>query len=86
MHDMGYIERLPAALWELSDTGRVKQFLEEKGMTAYTFLSSKRERVDVDVLAALRRDKEMSPGARLDWLAAAWEFAQMPKRKVKQKR
>lgn len=24
---------------------------------------------------ALQRDREMSPGARLDWLAAAWEFA-----------
>lgn len=27
-------------------------------------------------LFALRRDTEMSPGARLDWLAAAWEFTQ----------
>ena len=25
---------------------------------------------------ALKRDKEMTPGARLDWLAAAWEFTQ----------
>gem|GEM_PF-6492499 len=23
---------------------------------------------------ALKRDKEMTPAARLDWLAAAWEF------------
>lgn len=34
---------------------------------------------------ALRRDKEMSPGARLDWLAAAWEFVQMTKRKKPKK-
>lgn len=27
--------------------------------------------IDMDYL---RRCKEMTPGARLDWLAAAWEF------------
>lgn len=32
---------------------------------------------------ALKRDKEMTPGARLDWLAAAREFALMPKKIVK---
>jgi predicted nucleotidyltransferase len=51
MHDMGYIERLPVALHELSDAGKIKKFLEEKGMTAYTFLSARRERIDIDVLA-----------------------------------
>jgi hypothetical protein len=35
---------------------------------------------------ALRRDKEMSPGARLDWLAAAREFAMSPKKKVQKKK
>lgn len=33
----------------------------------------------------LRRSKEMSPGARLDWLAAAWEFVQMIKGKKPQR-
>ena len=37
--------------------------------------------IDIDYL---RRSKEMSPGARLDWLAAAREFAFMPK-KVKKR-
>ena len=32
---------------------------------------------------ALKRDKDMTPGARLDWLAAAWEFATTPKRIIK---
>lgn len=30
---------------------------------------------------ALKRDKEMTPGARLDWLAAATEFARGKKNK-----
>jgi hypothetical protein len=51
MHALGYTERLPVALRALSDPLMVKKFLEEKGMTAYTFLSAKRERIDVDVLA-----------------------------------
>jgi hypothetical protein len=35
---------------------------------------------------ALKRDKEMTPGARLDWLAAAREFAMMPKKMEKKRR
>lgn len=35
---------------------------------------------------ALRRDKEMTPGARIDWLAAAREFAMSPKKEVRKKK
>ncbi len=118
MHSMGYVERLPVDLKSLSDSNQVGRWIAEKGMTAYTFLSAKRERIDVDILAGkslsfpeldgrkatldlddglfvpvvsmnpketrtgidreyLRRSKEMSPGTRLDWLAAAWEFVRM---------
>lgn len=35
---------------------------------------------------ALKRDKEMTPGARLDWLAAAREFAFAPKKMVRKGR
>jgi len=52
MHDLGYIERLPVELHVLADAAKVQQFLTEKGMTAYTFLSNKRERIDLDILAA----------------------------------
>lgn len=38
--------------------------------------------IDMDYL---RRCKESTPGARLDWLAAAWEFATMPKKKIQRK-
>ncbi len=52
MHAMKYVERLPIELKELNNQEKVKQLLEEKGMTAYTFLSNGRERIDVDVLAS----------------------------------
>lgn len=34
----------------------------------------------------LRRCKESTPAQRLDWLAAAREFALMPKKKVQKKK
>jgi predicted nucleotidyltransferase len=52
MHSLGYIERLPVQLKALTDPELVKKFLEEKGMTAYTFLSNTKERIDIDILAA----------------------------------
>jgi len=51
MQQLGYIEHLPIALRALSDAEKVQRFLDEKGMTAYTFLSEKRDRLDIDVLA-----------------------------------
>lgn len=58
MHSLGYIERLPVRLQTLGDKETVQRFLTEKGMTAYTFLSSKRERIDLDILAAKSLDFE----------------------------
>lgn len=52
MHQLGYVERLPVQLRELADESTMHRFLEEKGMTAYTFLSGSRERIDVDILAS----------------------------------
>jgi len=34
----------------------------------------------------LKRSKDMSPAARLDWLAAAREFALAPKRQVRKRK
>jgi hypothetical protein len=42
-------------------------------------MSTKKDDID---LFALRRDKEMTPGARLDWLAAARDFAMMPRKQA----
>ena len=40
-----------------------------------------KERIAIDRFA-LKRDKDMTPGARLSWLAAARAFAFVPKRRV----
>jgi hypothetical protein len=45
----------------------------------------KKDHANIDRFA-LRRDKEMTPGARLDWLAAAHEFAAKTKREVQKKK
>lgn len=50
MHGLGYIERLPVELQSLSREDQVQRWIREKGMTAYTFLSNKRDRLDLDVL------------------------------------
>lgn len=59
MKKIGYTERLPVQLKELSDATKVQKWLEEKNMTAYTFLSERRLRLDIDVLAgaSLRFDE-----------------------------
>jgi hypothetical protein len=51
MKKLGYVERLPIRLHELRDKKMVKKWLKEKGMTAYTFISSKKPQLDIDILA-----------------------------------
>ena len=51
MKHLGYVERLPVKLYELRNKNRVKKWLKEKGMTAYTFISSKKPQLDIDILA-----------------------------------
>ena len=50
MSAMGYIERLPVELKSLSDEKQVQKWIEEKGMTAYSFQSADRLRIGIDVL------------------------------------
>jgi len=45
--------------------------------------SAKKYGIDVDYL---RRCKQSTPQQRLDWLAAAWEFATMKRKSVSGKR
>lgn len=45
--------------------------------------NQRKPNVDLDYL---RRCKASSPAERLDWLAAAREFALMPKKQVKKKK
>jgi hypothetical protein len=50
MRTMGYIERLPVQLEALANQEQVKQWLAEKGMTAYTFISKENPPFMIDVL------------------------------------
>lgn len=51
MHAMGYVERLPIKLQDLGDAKLVEKYLEEKGMTAFTYISSGDLQLDIDILA-----------------------------------
>lgn len=56
MKKLGYVERLPVQLHELRDEKKVKKWLKEKGMTAYTFISAKKPQLDIDILAGYSLD------------------------------
>lgn len=51
MHKLGYTERLPISVKDLGDSKKVDKFIKEKGMTAFTFVSSRGEQLDIDILA-----------------------------------
>lgn len=51
MHKLGYTERLPINVKDLGDSKKVGKFIKEKGMTAFTFISSRGEQLDIDILA-----------------------------------
>lgn len=52
MENMGYQQRLPIALQDLSDEQKARTFIEEKGLTAYSFVHEKYPQFSVDVLVA----------------------------------
>lgn len=52
MRKMGYVERLPVELKSLANKEQAKKWLEEKGMTAYTFQSQDELHLNIDILAA----------------------------------
>ncbi len=58
MEDMGYLQRLPIAIQELSDEQKARAFIKEKGLTAYSFIHDKYPQFNVDVLVAESIDFE----------------------------
>ena len=52
MDRMGYQQRLPVSIQELSDEQKARAFIEEKGLTAYSFIHDKYPQFNVDVLVA----------------------------------
>lgn len=56
MDEMKFTQRLPIDIRELSDAKRVQKFLEEKGMTAYTYIDPHQPQFSIDILASASLD------------------------------
>ena len=52
MKSMGYQQRLPISIQELGDEQKARKFIEEKGLTAYSFIREKEPQFNVDVLVS----------------------------------
>lgn len=52
MKQLGYVQRLPIELYDLSDKKKVKNWIKEKGMTAYTFISDNKPQLDLDIVVS----------------------------------
>ena len=50
MHQMGYKERLPVSVKDLGDARKLKDFIVEKGMKAFTFISEEKPQLDIDII------------------------------------
>lgn len=50
MQKTGYHPRLPVEIHELRDTAKLKKWIKEKGLKAYTFINIKRPQLDIDIL------------------------------------
>lgn len=51
MNELGYIPRLPIEVKELGNKEKLKKWMKEKGLKAYTFLSNTNQpQLDVDIL------------------------------------
>ena len=58
MDRMGYQQRLPISIQELSDETKARKLIQEKGLTAYSFIHAKQPQFNVDVLVAESIDFE----------------------------
>lgn len=50
MEKLGYVQRLPINVTDLGDKKKVKKWIKEKGMTAYTFISAKHPQLNIDIV------------------------------------
>ncbi len=50
MKKLKYIERLPVSIMDLSDSKKVKTWLQEKNMTAFTFVPERDNPLQIDIL------------------------------------
>ncbi|MBD3330335.1 hypothetical protein GF354_02270 [Candidatus Peregrinibacteria bacterium] len=50
MDDLGYHERLPVSIMELRDQDKVKEWLKDKGMEAFSFMPPKNNPLQIDII------------------------------------
>jgi hypothetical protein len=50
MHKLGYIERQPVHIKELGNSKKLKEFIDKKGLKAFTFVSAKKPLLDIDII------------------------------------
>lgn len=50
MLKMGYTARLPVEIHELQNTEKLKSWIKDKGLKAYTFINSQQPQLDIDIL------------------------------------
>lgn len=50
MKKMGYNARLPVEIQELQNTQKLKNWIKEKGLKAYTFINDKHPQLSIDIL------------------------------------
>ncbi|MBU0766628.1 nucleotidyltransferase family protein [Patescibacteria group bacterium] len=58
METLGYQKRLPISIQELEDEQKARSFIEEKGLTAYSFIHKTEPQFNVDILVAESMDFE----------------------------
>ena len=71
MQSLDYEPRLPVSIEVLEDEDTVKSFIEEKGMTAYSYIHKHQPQFNVDILVAESQDyanftKEKMPASIWD--------------------
>lgn len=50
MHKLNYTERLPISIKELGDQKKLEEFIIQKGLKAYTYISSQRPELSLDII------------------------------------
>ena len=50
MHKLDYVERQPVHIKELGNSKKLKEFIDKKGLKAFTFVSNKKPLLDIDII------------------------------------
>lgn len=50
MHKLGYVERIPVSVKDLGDKRKLEEFMNKKGLKAYTYISNNEPQLDIDII------------------------------------